>query len=52
MSISALDSLLILGISVATGVVSEAVSWYLVYRTTAYKEIKDRIERDSRKRVL
>eukprot|EP00750_Incisomonas_marina_P007925 INCI15078.1.p1 GENE.INCI15078.1~~INCI15078.1.p1 ORF type:complete len:192 (-),score=30.75 INCI15078.1:103-678(-) len=47
--ISPLDSLAILAVTLVSGVVSELVSWYLVYRTQAFKDLKSKIERESRK---
>ena len=49
--ISPLDSLAILAVTLVSGVVSELVSWYLVYRTQAFKDLKSKIERESRKRT-
>ena len=50
--VSAVDSLMVLGISLATGVLSELISYRLIYSKPAYKDIKKKIERDSGKRKL
>ncbi|KAL6955203.1 hypothetical protein U1Q18_007642 [Sarracenia purpurea var. burkii] len=43
------DSLTVVGISVCTAVVCEAISWLLIYRTTSYKSLKSSIDKASKK---
>jgi hypothetical protein len=49
--ISAFDSLVVVTISVVTGVVSEGILLYTVYRKDRYKDLKVKVERDSRTRA-
>lgn len=44
------DSLLIVGISLFTAFLGEAVTWFLVYRTEKYVKLKAEIEKQTRKR--
>lgn len=43
------DSLTVVGISVCTAVVCEAISWLLIYRTNSYKSLKSTIDKASKK---
>ncbi|MCO5560880.1 hypothetical protein L7F22_014500 [Adiantum nelumboides] len=43
------DCLIILGISFASAMVCEAISWILIYRTASYKSLRSTIDRASRK---
>ncbi|CAK9177236.1 unnamed protein product, partial [Ilex paraguariensis] len=43
------DSLTVVGISVCTAIVCEAISWVLIYRTTSYKSLKSTIDKASKK---
>ncbi|XP_059668537.1 uncharacterized protein LOC132313670 [Cornus florida] len=43
------DSLTVVGISVCTAVVCEAISWLLIYRTSSYKSLKSSIDKASKK---
>ncbi|PWZ19848.1 Calcium load-activated calcium channel [Zea mays] len=43
------DSLSVVGISAATAVLCEAMSWLLIYRTATYNSLRASIERHSRK---
>ena len=43
------DSLSVVGISAATAVLCEAISWLLIYRTATYNSLRASIERHSRK---
>ncbi|XP_065857462.1 uncharacterized protein [Euphorbia lathyris] len=43
------DSLTVVGISVCTAVVCEAISWILIYRTSSYKSLKSSIDKASKK---
>ncbi|XP_052172011.1 uncharacterized protein LOC127787955 [Diospyros lotus] len=43
------DSLTVVGISVCTAVVCEAISWLLIYRTASYKSLKSSIDKASKK---
>lgn len=43
------DSLSVVGISAATAVLCEAISWLLIYRTATYDSLRASIERHSRK---
>jgi hypothetical protein len=40
---------LIIVTSVAVSVLTEFVSWLLVYRTSGYKRVKEQLDRDSKK---
>ncbi|XP_073034800.1 uncharacterized protein [Primulina eburnea] len=43
------DSLTVVGISVCTALVCEAISWLLIYRTSSYKSLKSTIDKASKK---
>ncbi|PSS36288.1 Calcium load-activated calcium channel like [Actinidia chinensis var. chinensis] len=43
------DGLTVVGISVCTAIVCEAISWVLIYRTTSYKSLKSSIDKASKK---
>ncbi|KAI3474507.1 hypothetical protein Pfo_029417 [Paulownia fortunei] len=43
------DSLTVVGISLCTAVVCEAISWLLIYRTASYKSLKSTIDKASKK---
>ncbi|PSS21117.1 Calcium load-activated calcium channel like [Actinidia chinensis var. chinensis] len=43
------DGLTVVGISVCTVLVCEAISWVLIYRTTSYKSLKSSIDKASKK---
>ncbi|XP_062515425.1 calcium load-activated calcium channel-like [Corticium candelabrum] len=43
------DALLIVAISVITALLSEAITWVLVYRTDTYKRLKASIEKQSKR---
>ncbi|KAL0334245.1 UNVERIFIED_CONTAM: Calcium load-activated calcium channel [Sesamum angustifolium] len=43
------DSLTVVGISICTAVVCEAISWLLIYRTASYKSLKSSIDKASKK---
>ncbi|KZV37917.1 transmembrane and coiled-coil domains protein 1-like [Dorcoceras hygrometricum] len=43
------DSLTVVGISVCTALVCEAISWLLIYRTSSYKSLKSSIDKASKK---
>ncbi|KAL2466257.1 Protein of unknown function DUF106 [Abeliophyllum distichum] len=43
------DSLTLVGISVSTAIVCEAISWLLIYRTASYKSLKSTIDKASKK---
>ncbi|XP_066371978.1 uncharacterized protein [Miscanthus floridulus] len=43
------DSLLVVGISAATAMLCEAISWLLIYRTATYNSLHASIERHSHK---
>uniref|UniRef100_A0A2P2NYB0 Calcium load-activated calcium channel n=1 Tax=Rhizophora mucronata TaxID=61149 RepID=A0A2P2NYB0_RHIMU len=43
------DSLTVVGISVCTAVICEAISWILIYRTNSYKCLKSSIDKASKK---
>ncbi|GFY80736.1 transmembrane/coiled-coil protein [Actinidia rufa] len=43
------DGLTVVGISVCTALVCEAISWVLIYRTTSYKSLKSSIDKASKK---
>ncbi|WCJ34050.1 Calcium load-activated calcium channel [Euphorbia peplus] len=43
------DSLTVVGISICTAVVCEAISWILIYRTNSYKSLKSSIDKASKK---
>lgn len=40
---------LIIVTSVAVSVLTEFISWLLVYRTSGYKRVKEQLDRDSKK---
>jgi hypothetical protein len=46
------DSLLIIFISVFTALLSEGLSWLLIYRTEKYKKLQSEVEKQSKKRKL
>ncbi|KAL3637336.1 hypothetical protein CASFOL_019635 [Castilleja foliolosa] len=43
------DSLTVVGTSLCTAVVCEAISWLLIYRTASYKSLKSSIDKASKK---
>ncbi|KAF4369003.1 hypothetical protein CsatB_019558 [Cannabis sativa] len=43
------DSLRVVGISICTAVVCEAISWILIYRTNSYKSLRSSIDKASKK---
>ncbi|KAF5768680.1 putative integral membrane protein EMC3/TMCO1 [Helianthus annuus] len=43
------DGLTVVGISICTAIVCEAISYILIYRTTSYKSLKSSIDRASKK---
>lgn len=43
------DSLTLVGISICTAIVCEAISYFLIYRTTSYKSLKSTIDKASKK---
>lgn len=43
------DSLTVVGISLCTALVCEAISWLLIYRTSSYKSLKSTIDKASKK---
>ncbi|XP_057983066.1 uncharacterized protein LOC131167973 [Malania oleifera] len=43
------DSLAVVGISMVTAVICEAISWLLIYRTTSYKSLRSSIDKASKK---
>jgi len=43
------DSLTVVGISICTAVICEAISWILIYRTASYKSLKSAIDKSSKK---
>ncbi|CAN0879145.1 Calcium load-activated calcium channel [Linum grandiflorum] len=43
------DSLTVVGISLCTAIVCEAISWILIYRTSSYKSLKSSIDKASKK---
>ncbi|KAM7500290.1 hypothetical protein LguiA_024704 [Lonicera macranthoides] len=43
------DSLTVVGISICTAIVCEAISYLLIYRTTSYKSLKSTIDKASKK---
>ncbi|KAG8371821.1 hypothetical protein BUALT_Bualt12G0003000 [Buddleja alternifolia] len=43
------DGLTVVGISMCTAVVCEAISWLLIYRTASYKSLKSSIDKASKK---
>ncbi|MCE3050292.1 hypothetical protein HAX54_046846 [Datura stramonium] len=43
------DSLTLVGISIGTAIVCEAISYLLIYRTTSYKSLKSTIDKASKK---
>ena len=44
------DSLLIIFISLFTALLSEGLSWLLIYRTEKYKKLQSEVEKQSKKR--
>lgn len=44
------DSLLIIFISMFTALLSEGLSWLLIYRTEKYKKLQSEVEKQSKKR--
>lgn len=43
------DSLTVVGISLCTAIVCEAISWLLIYRTTSYKNLRSSIDKAAKK---
>ncbi|KAF3619596.1 hypothetical protein FXO38_32861 [Capsicum annuum] len=43
------DSLTLVGISICTAIICEAISYLLIYRTTSYKQLKYSIDKASKK---
>ncbi|OIT31258.1 PREDICTED: calcium load-activated calcium channel-like [Nicotiana attenuata] len=43
------DGLTIVGVSICTAVICEAISWVLIYRTTSYNSLKSNIDKASKK---
>ncbi|CAH9063341.1 unnamed protein product [Cuscuta europaea] len=43
------DSLTVVGISICTAIICEAISWLLIYRTASYKSLKSSIDKASKK---
>ncbi|KAL3534125.1 hypothetical protein ACH5RR_002586 [Cinchona calisaya] len=43
------DSLTVVGISILTAIVCEAISWLLIYSTSSYKSLKSTIDKASKK---
>ncbi|PON37822.1 Transmembrane and coiled-coil domains protein [Parasponia andersonii] len=43
------DSLRVVGISICTAVVCEAISWILIYRTNSYKSLRSSIDKAAKK---
>ncbi|CAL9100265.1 unnamed protein product [Musa textilis] len=43
------DSLVVVGISVCTAFLCEAISWLLIYRTSTYKSLRSSIDKASKK---
>ncbi|KAI9090574.1 hypothetical protein K1719_028427 [Acacia pycnantha] len=43
------DSLTVVGISLCTAVVCEAISWVLIYRTNSYKNLRSSIDKAAKK---
>lgn len=43
------DSLLILFISIFTALLSEGLSWFLIYRTEKYKRLQIEVEKQTKK---
>lgn len=43
------DSLAVVGISICTAMVCEAISWLLIYRTSSYKSLRSSIDKASKK---
>ncbi|XP_047319144.1 calcium load-activated calcium channel-like [Impatiens glandulifera] len=43
------DGLTVVGISICTAVICEAISWLLIYRTNSYKSLKSSIDKASKK---
>ena len=43
------DSLTVVGISICTAIVCEAISWVLIYRTSSYKNLRSNIDKAAKK---
>ncbi|KAF3442668.1 hypothetical protein FNV43_RR16584 [Rhamnella rubrinervis] len=43
------DSLRVVGISICTAIVCEAISWVLIYRTNSYKSLRSSIDKAAKK---
>ncbi|GAB4843764.1 hypothetical protein Ancab_013729 [Ancistrocladus abbreviatus] len=43
------DSLSVVGISICTAIICEAISWLLIYRTASYKSLRSSIDKSSKK---
>ncbi|KAH7512363.1 hypothetical protein FEM48_Zijuj12G0082800 [Ziziphus jujuba var. spinosa] len=43
------DSLRVVGISICTAIVCEAISWLLIYRTNSYKSLRSSIDKAAKK---
>lgn len=43
------DSLTVVGISICTAIICEAISWLLIYRTASYTSLKSSIDKASKK---
>ncbi|RAL38131.1 hypothetical protein DM860_000825 [Cuscuta australis] len=43
------DSITVVGISICTAIICEAISWLLIYRTASYKSLKSSIDKASKK---
>ncbi|KAK6941951.1 Integral membrane protein EMC3/TMCO1-like [Dillenia turbinata] len=43
------DSLTVVGVSLCSAVICEAISWILIYRTSSYKSLRSSIDKASRK---
>ncbi|WOL02621.1 calcium load-activated calcium channel [Canna indica] len=43
------DSLMVVGISICTAFLCEAISWLLIYRTSTYKSLRSSIDKASKK---
>ncbi|XP_050382471.1 uncharacterized protein LOC126799332 [Argentina anserina] len=43
------DSLTVVGISICTAVICEAISWVLIYRTNSYKSLRSSIDKAAKK---
>jgi hypothetical protein len=46
------DSLLIIFISLFTALLSEGLSWLLIYRTDKYKRLQSEVEKQSKKCMI